>query len=88
MHQIRAHLALEGHPLLGDETYGGMPIALCRRPCLHAQRLLIDVGNGPFDAWCPLPLDMASVLAVSTPLNQNSNALIKMWSNSRVTEVD
>jgi len=43
-HQIRVHLAALGHPLLGDETYGGRKVCaigdLCiERPMLHARTL-------------------------------------------------
>lgn len=37
-HQIRVHLAHQGHPLLGDNTYGG-PLLDCARPLLHAAAL-------------------------------------------------
>ena len=37
-HQIRIHLAHQGHPLIGDVTYGGPPIAAAR-PLLHAAAL-------------------------------------------------
>ena len=37
-HQIRVHMAHQGHPLLGDVTYGGPAIAACR-PLLHAAAL-------------------------------------------------
>jgi 23S rRNA (cytosine1962-C5)-methyltransferase len=35
-HQIRAHAAAAGFPVLGDTLYGGAPFA---RVCLHAERL-------------------------------------------------
>jgi 23S rRNA pseudouridine1911/1915/1917 synthase len=38
-HQIRAHFAAIGHPLLGDPTYGGEHRYGLERPFLHAQRL-------------------------------------------------
>lgn len=44
-HQIRAHAAEEGKPLLGDDKYGDFPLnkalasAGCKRLCLHAHRL-------------------------------------------------
>jgi 23S rRNA pseudouridine1911/1915/1917 synthase len=38
-HQIRAHFAAIGHPLLGDPTYGGERRYGLERPFLHAQRL-------------------------------------------------
>lgn len=40
-HQIRVHLSYIGHPILGDETYGG-PTDLIGRPALHAHSLSFD----------------------------------------------
>ena len=37
-HQIRAHLSLEGYPILGDSLYGGED-ARAKRQLLHAYRL-------------------------------------------------
>lgn len=37
-HQIRIHLSHQGHPLVGDVTYGGPAIA-AKRPLLHAAAL-------------------------------------------------
>ncbi|CAL1159983.1 unnamed protein product [Cladocopium goreaui] len=42
LHQIRAHLSSIGHPLLGDEMYGGKPWV---RVMLHASRLKLDVPS-------------------------------------------
>jgi 23S rRNA pseudouridine1911/1915/1917 synthase len=38
-HQIRAHLAWLGHPLVGDILYGGPPLAGLKRHFLHASEL-------------------------------------------------
>lgn len=43
MHQIRAHLASVGLPLLGDTLYGGAPSP---RIWLHAERLELPLPNG------------------------------------------
>jgi len=62
-HQIRAHMAELGCPLLGDQRYGG-PMALdgmlFKRPLLHAQRLtfLHPVTSRQLDFSVPIPDDM------------------------------
>lgn len=38
-HQIRVHLSSIGHPLVGDEIYGGQHIAGATRQMLHARQL-------------------------------------------------
>lgn len=38
-HQIRVHLSSQGHALLGDDLYGGKPVAGASRQMLHAQGL-------------------------------------------------
>lgn len=54
MHQIRAHLAHVGHPILGDVKYGGPP---AERLLLHAARIaLTHPGTGvPLAIECPVP---------------------------------
>lgn len=65
-HQIRAHFAAIGHPVVGDTTYGGrrreLPIG---RPFLHAWRLqLVHPSSGETMTWTsPLPADLEDVLA-------------------------
>jgi 23S rRNA pseudouridine955/2504/2580 synthase len=53
MHQIRRHLALIGHPLLGDDKYGDFALNKklkaqlgLKSLCLHASRLVIPVLPG------------------------------------------
>ena len=64
-HQIRAHLASIGHPIVGDAVYGGQPAAeLGARHALHASRISWQGdgnGNG-FDVFEPLPEELAVLL--------------------------
>lgn len=41
-HQIRVHLSSQGHALLGDEIYGGKPLANAQRQMLHARALAFE----------------------------------------------
>ncbi|MEM9071654.1 MAG: RluA family pseudouridine synthase [Myxococcota bacterium] len=59
-HQLRVHLAAIGHPLLGDELYGGPP-GLSRH-ALHASRLRVEAPWGTIDISAPLPSDMQALL--------------------------
>jgi len=68
-HQIRVHLASLGHPLLGDETYGGRKVCawddLCiERPMLHARTLGFThpVTGQYLDYTVPPPADMDHLL--------------------------
>jgi 23S rRNA pseudouridine1911/1915/1917 synthase len=63
-HQIRAHFASIGHPLAGDELYGGPVIRVLGRHALHAARVAYAGGGGvdAFDASVPVPKDMAALL--------------------------
>jgi 23S rRNA pseudouridine1911/1915/1917 synthase len=65
MHQIRAHLAYLGHPVVGDALYGGAAAALpgLARHFLHAARLGIEApGGGRVEAESPLPPELEAVL--------------------------
>jgi 23S rRNA pseudouridine1911/1915/1917 synthase len=71
-HQIRAHLAALGHPLLGDARYGG-PRALtrpdgrrheARRPLLHALSLRAPhPRGGTLSVAAPEPADLLAACA-------------------------
>lgn len=66
MHQIRAHLALLGHPVAGDALYGGVASSVegLRRQFLHAARLSFTAPAGErMEIESPLPAELASVLA-------------------------
>ena len=70
-HQIRVHLASIGHPVMGDDVYGGgggrrvagLPP---KRHFLHAAWLAFNhpVTGKPLDFRSPLPTDLRNALAV------------------------
>ncbi|MBA3772300.1 MAG: RluA family pseudouridine synthase [Ramlibacter sp.] len=64
-HQIRVHMAHLGHPLAGDELYGGAPAAGMARQALHAFRLAFEHpdGRGVMEFHAPLPADLRQALA-------------------------
>lgn len=56
-HQIRVQLAKVGHPILGDERYGG-PKGFTNGIALHARRLALEhpVRREPLEVVAPLPI--------------------------------
>lgn len=59
-HQLRAHMAAIGHPIVGDGKYGGQGAFLTgsvsRKMHLHARRLIIDhPGGDKLDVTAELP---------------------------------
>ena len=66
-HQIRAHFAAIGHPLAGDETYGGRMSYGLRRQFLHAHRLAFEhpVTGEALAFTSSLPEDLAAALAAA-----------------------
>ncbi|MCK9996446.1 MAG: RluA family pseudouridine synthase [Candidatus Krumholzibacteria bacterium] len=58
-HQIRAQMALEGHPLLGDVKYGSQRRLADHRIALHALSLTVShpVGGKSLILTAPLPED-------------------------------
>lgn len=56
-HQIRVHMAHIGHPLLGDQVYGGKPFPGLTGQCLHARRLTFThpATGEEITLECPLP---------------------------------
>ena len=74
-HQLRVHLADEGHPLIGDQVYGPAPAAFARygvdpvlrgfpRQALHASRLRFahPMTGAVMEFSAPPPADMQGLL--------------------------
>jgi 23S rRNA pseudouridine955/2504/2580 synthase len=68
-HQLRAHMAAIGHPIVGDAKYGGAEAFLTggisRKLHLHARRMRIDAPDGAkVDVTADLPPHFAESLAM------------------------
>jgi 23S rRNA pseudouridine1911/1915/1917 synthase len=59
-HQLRAHMAALGHPLLGDDLYGGPATPGLARHALHAWRLRFrhPITHHDLSLRAPLPEDL------------------------------
>jgi 23S rRNA pseudouridine955/2504/2580 synthase len=67
-HQLRAHMAILGHPILGDEKYQGdreLPPGIENKLHLHARRISFPhpSGAGIVDVTAPLPESMQRAFA-------------------------
>ena len=67
-HQLRAHMAIIGHPILGDEKYQGdrdLPEGIENKLHLHARRISFPhpSGEGVVDVTAPLPDHMLASFA-------------------------
>jgi 23S rRNA pseudouridine955/2504/2580 synthase len=68
-HQLRAHMAAIGHPIVGDAKYGGpdafLTGGISRKLHLHARRLKIEGLDGkPIDYQAELPSHFAETLTM------------------------
>jgi len=66
-HQVRAHMAFAGHPVVGDPKYNQTRLeedaAITPRMFLHCQRMEFeDIGGRPFMACLDLAPDLQAVL--------------------------
>ena len=64
LHQVRAHLAAVGAPLVGDTLYGGRPEPELGRFFLHARALGIThpVSGQPLWVQSPVPAELQACL--------------------------
>ena len=65
-HQIRVHMKYEGHPLLGDELYGG-DVSLIKRQALNCSNLAFvhPITREFIDIKVEIPADMKKVIEYS-----------------------
>ena len=67
-HQLRAHMAAIGHPIVGDAKYGGpeafLTGGISRKLHLHARRIRIDAPDGVIDVSADLPPHIAETLSM------------------------
>jgi 23S rRNA pseudouridine1911/1915/1917 synthase len=63
-HQIRVHMMMLGHPLVGDALYGGAPAGGMQRQALHAFRLAFahPVTGQALDFRAEVPADIRQAL--------------------------
>lgn len=63
-HQIRVHLTHIGHPIVGDELYGGDAPELINRQALHAYHIefIHPMNKEPLVIEAPLPDDIDSAI--------------------------
>jgi 23S rRNA pseudouridine955/2504/2580 synthase len=79
-HQLRAHMASIGHPIVGDAKYGGAEAFLTggisRKLHLHARRIRIDAPqSGKIDVTAQLPSHFAESIATLGFEENTGNAL-------------
>ncbi|KAF1084197.1 Ribosomal large subunit pseudouridine synthase D [Sporotomaculum syntrophicum] len=62
-HQIRVHMSHLGHPIMGDDLYGG-DLEIIRRQALHSWRLKFNhpVTKETMQCEAPLPEDMTALI--------------------------
>jgi 23S rRNA pseudouridine1911/1915/1917 synthase len=86
-HQIRAHLAWLGHPVVGDATYAPAPAGGASRHLLHALALGVrhPATGAWLEIWAPVPADFAAALpAVWLAMCERTHlAALGMWDDGQ-----
>jgi len=64
-HQIRKHAVAAGHPIVGDQRYGGSAGRLWKRLALHAHKLAFvhPILHQRIQIEIPMPADLAALMA-------------------------
>jgi 23S rRNA pseudouridine1911/1915/1917 synthase len=73
-HQIRIHLAAIGHPVLGDNLYGGRRMrkeGMPKRQLLHAVRITFPYKGRELSFAAPMPSDFTDFLSTLSHGNDN-----------------
>ena len=73
-HQIRRHLAMIGHPVLGDQRYGAAPLPELPGFALHSFRttLLHPTSEMPLTICAPLPPSLLRLIPARCDLDQTA----------------
>lgn len=76
-HQIRVHCAYIGHPLVGDEMYGGTATESIKRAALHCAEVSFThpVNGAKLTFTAPLPKDMRAELEKNGIFVDKSNII-------------
>ena len=77
-HQIRAHFASIGHPLIGDALYGEASPAIARH-ALHASRVVFDGGRIKLGSRCGLALREVAFLEAAPRSSCSLRLSSKEW---------
>jgi len=82
LHQIRVHMAAEGHPLVSDVLYGAGRKSWCPRFFLHCFSLCFrcNLNTPSIKITCQMPGDLRRVLSMMDACDELSHNLLLSWS--------
>lgn len=78
-HQIRCHMSHKGHPLVGDNVYGGMTPSWCGRQWLHASALSLQMQSGTLELQVPVAEDLRKALRRLRPTDVINALRLREW---------